>query len=83
MGVIVKFPPPRMPHMQERIRRIRERYTADRPEDRIAEIDERLRTIDNAIAGLRSNRRAVLAERRAELRRIQMAECCRHQESRE
>jgi hypothetical protein len=81
MGVIVKFPPARMRHFQERIRRIRARYAADRPEDRLAEIDERLRTIDNAIAGLRSNRRAVLAERRAELRRAAAAERRRRQEA--
>lgn len=81
MGEIVKFLPARARHIQGRIRRIRERYAADRPENRLVEIDERLRAIENAIAGLPCNRRAVMAERRAELRRIQADERRRLEEA--
>ena len=74
MGEIVEFPSARMRRVRERIRRIRERYATDHPDNRLDEIDEKLRTIETAIAGLQFNRRVVLAERRAECRRLQTAE---------
>jgi hypothetical protein len=74
MGEIIQFPPARMQRIRERIRRVRARYAASLPENRLDEIDHRLRTIENAIAGLQFHRRAVMAEWRIEFRRVQAAE---------
>jgi hypothetical protein len=80
MGEIIQFPPARMQRIRERIRRVRERYASTLPENRLDEIERRLRTIENAIAGLESNRRAVMVEWRAEFRRVQAAERRRRRE---
>jgi small-conductance mechanosensitive channel len=80
MGEIIQFPPVRMQRIRERIKRIRRRYAADLSENRLDEIGQRLRTIENAIAGLQSNYRAAMVEWRAELRRVQAAERRRRDE---
>ncbi|HJU16426.1 MAG TPA: hypothetical protein VJ770_08140 [Stellaceae bacterium] len=74
MGEIVKFPQARMRRIRERIRDIRKRHATGSPENRLYELDERLRTIDNAIAGLQENRRVVMVEWHDAFRRVQAAE---------